>query len=355
MSELRTLSKSSPEFSSYLLGTFSKDKRALPVQTLNVNSKSETVTFNIVPLSEIERPPLFNFAFQIFKVKHFLLVLTPIFLVLMKLINANYFLTQNIVGFMVSGLILAFISTNLRNEYADHVLGGDRVLPQGGSRAIQNGWITAETVKKLSVGFLVLAGLYALPVILNYPPVVFVMMVAMILGISAQFQKNKSYKYERGGEFALYILLGPLLAVGINMAASKGADWQSLSIGLVWGLFVLFQTHLKNFLNIFPSSQAGLVNTINWLGFDNSRRLLASWWLVIVLATSGYMYAFIDSMWALNTLIVLALPGIKFITLLKNLPSSTGSKIEEVVSYGHRLYLLGIFIWVVQSLYLWMY
>lgn len=355
MSEFRTLSKSSPEFAPYLLGTFSKEKRALPVQTLNVNSQSETVTFKIVPVSEIERPPLFSFLFQIFKVRHFLLVLTPIFLVLMKLINAEVYLNKSIVGFTVVGVILAFISTNLRNEFADHVLGGDRVLPKGGSRAIQSGWITAEGIKKISVGFLVLACLYAIPVILNYTPVIFVMMVAMILGISAQFQKNKSYKYERGGELALYILLGPLLAVGINMAAGKSADLQSLSIGLVWGLFVLFQTHLQNFLNIFPSSQAGLVNTINWLGFDNSRRLLASWWLVVLMAMGAYMFYFVDSVWALNVVIVLALPGIKFITLLKNLSSSTGSKIEEAVSYGRRLYLLGIFIWVMQSLYLWMY
>lgn len=355
MSEFRTLSKTSSDFAPYLLGTFSKDKRALPVQTLNVNSQSETVTFKVVPVSEIERPPLVSFLFQIFKVRHFLLVLTPVFLVLMKLINSGIILNKSIVGFMVFGVILAFISTNLRNEFADHVLGGDRVLPQGGSRAIQKGWITAEGIKKISMGFLILACLYAIPVVLSHPPVIFVMMVAMILGISAQFQKNKSYKYERGGELALYILLGPLLAVGVNMAAAKTSDTQSLCIGLVWGLFVLFQTHLQNFSNIFPSSQAGLVNTINWLGFDNSRRLLASWWLLIVMSVGLYMYFFVDAVWATNAVIVLALPGIKFIALLKNLSSSVGSKLEEVVAYGRRLYLLGIFLWVIQSLYLWMY
>src|SRR5262245_11697931 len=56
MRNLKTISHCDPEFNSYLDGSFSDDLRALPVRSLNVDTLNEEVTFEIVPVDEIQKP-----------------------------------------------------------------------------------------------------------------------------------------------------------------------------------------------------------------------------------------------------------------------------------------------------------
>jgi len=84
MSELLTLSKSDPRFHSYIEGTFSKEYRALPIQSLNVNTEAEQVTFRIFPMKEVEQPLWGLHWLQVLKVRNLLLVAFPIFLIFEK-------------------------------------------------------------------------------------------------------------------------------------------------------------------------------------------------------------------------------------------------------------------------------
>lgn len=351
MIELKTLSKKSPEFISYLTGTFSKTLRALPVQSLNVNSSAETVTFKIVPIDSIERPSTVVFIAQMFKVRSFLLVLVPLFLVLTKNIDDK---TLSSVWYTIAasiGVLCAFTAVNLRNDYMDHISGVDRILERSGSRAIQNGWVSAEKVKHLSTFFLVIAMLLSVPIVFVFPSVSWIIVISLAIGLWAQFMKSQSFKYRVGGEIALFLMFGPLLTVGYQLAMGISFDEESFWLGCVWGWLVMFIIHLRNFENILPSAQAGFTNTVNWLGFDRSRRLLAAWWIIFMILNFAYHMVYAGSYWAIYLTIVLALFSFSFIARLKSISSPIGSELRVVFKRGFSLFLITISLWVFECIW----
>lgn len=351
MSQFVTLSKNSPDFESYLLGTFASDKRALPVQSLNVNSSSEMVTFKVVNLEELKLPSFGYRAVKTLKIRALILLLVPMFLVLTKNVVDNSI--QNTFTTFIStvGLIFAFISMNLRNDFTDHIKGIDRIFSYAGSRAIQNGWMTAIQVKTYSVWFLVASLLCSLPVVYVFPKVAVVIFIAMIVGLWAQFKKQTSFKYRIGGEAALFLLSGPFLTVGYQLSMGARLDWESFWLGCVWGWGVLFVLHLRNFTNILPSSQAGFQNTINWLGFDKSRRLLAFWWLSFVLVNLFYHYTFAGTYWGFYLSVTVLMVSASFISKLKTISSPVGSELRHVFRYGFSLFLVTVCLWVFECLW----
>ncbi|WP_373998859.1 prenyltransferase [Bdellovibrio bacteriovorus] len=351
MSELITLSKNSPEFESYLLGTFSKTQRALPVQTLNVNSASETVTFRVLPIESIKKPSSLTVLLQTFKARSFLLILAPLFLVLTKNIAYRTVVDPLTTAIATVGVLLAFIAVNLRNDYMDHMKGVDRVLERSGSRSIQNGWVTAFQVKNYSTVLLSLAILCALPIIFAFPEVAGVIFLSLIIGLWAQFKKQNSFKYQIGGEFALFLMLGPLLTVGYQLAMGAGFDWESVWLGCLWGWLVLFVVQLKNFMNIFPSAQAGFTNTVNWLGFDKSRRLLAVWWILFLGFNLLFHVKYAGFYWGFYLSLVLVFLSFSFIYKLKNISSPVGSELRAVFKAGFQLFLITIGLWVFECLW----
>ena len=355
MSEFVTLSKNSPEFESYLLGTFASDKRALPVQTLNVNSAAETVTFRVLPLKEIQRPSSLSVILQAFKVRNFLLIMVPLFLIFTKNMADSTLRDPMSAAIATLGVLLGFLAVNLRNDYMDHMKGVDRVLEKSGSRAIQNGWVTAAQVRSLSTILLLSSLLCALPIVIAYPAVALVIVLSLIVGLWAQFKKRHSFKYQIGGELALFLLLGPLLTVGYQLAMGGPLDRESFWLGAVWGWLVLFVVHLKNFSNILPSSQAGFSNTINWLGFDKARRLLAVWWGLFMVFNLLYHLIYAGIFWGFYLSLALAVWSGTFIYRLKNLSSPVGSELRTVYRSGFQLYLLTIGLWVFECLWYLVY
>lgn len=351
MSQLITLSKNSPEFESYLLGTFASDKRALPIQSLNVNSASETVTFKIVPLSEVVRPSWIVVALKSLKVRSFLLLLVPLFLVLTKNV-VDHTVRDSLTTIIATvGLVFAFISANLRNDFMDHVKGVDRIIANSGSRSIQNGWLTAMQVKNYSSFFLLLAGLSSLPVVFAFPHVAAVIALAVAVGMWAQFKRKNSFKYQIGGEIALFLLLGPLLTVGYQLSMGADLDPEVFWLGCLWGWGVLFIVHLRNFTNILPSSQAGFKNTVNWLGFDNARRLLAFWWIAFIGGNLAYHYIFAGTYWGFYLSVAVLLVSVSFVGKLKSTSSPVGSELRQVSKHGLTLFLIIIGLWVFECLW----
>lgn len=351
MSELVTLSKASQDFESYLLGTFAKDKRALPLQTLNVNSASETVTFRVLPLKNIQRPSEFLVFMRIFKVRSFLLVLVPLLLILTK--NIVDKTPIDIITTLIAtvGVLIAFLAVNMRNDYMDHMKGVDRVLEESGSRAIQNGWVTAAQIKTFSTGLLVLALLCTAPLIFAFPILAGIVVLSLAVGLWAQFNKENSFKYRIGGEFSLFLMLGPFLTIGYQIALGAPFDQESFWIGCLWGWMVLFFVHLRNFANILPSVQAGFANTVNWLGFDKSRRMLAIWWGFFIVFNFLYHYFFAGLYWGFFLTLILISFSIPFVLKLKSLSSPVGSELRAVSRSGHYLILLTIGLWVFECLW----
>ena len=351
MSELVTLSKGNPGFEDYLLGTFSKTKRALPLQTLNANSASETVTFKIVDVNELEKPHLLSRIAQTFKVRSFLLVLVPLLLVLTKNIADQTLEDPWLTILATFGVTLAFIAVNFRNDFMDHMHGVDRVMIRSGSRAIQRGWTTAAQVRTWANVFVFLSLLCALPVMIVVPQVAVLTVLALMVGLWAQFKKRKSFKDHVGGEFALFLLLGPMLTTGYQLSMAASFDVEIMWLGALWGWLVTFVVHLKNFKNILPSSQAGFTNTVNWLGFDKSRRLLAGWWLAFVFFNLIFHLEYAGIYWGWYLTAILLFISFPFIHRLRRASSPVGSELMVAFRSGFNLFVIAVGLWVFECLW----
>jgi len=354
VSSLVTLSKSSPLYKDYLLGTFSNEKRALPIATLNVNKNNETVTFNILDKQNIVKPNFIQFLFQTLKIKKWLLVLFPMLIVLSK--NIAFGAVTDPISLWLSsfGILFLFISANLRNDFVDHYWGVDRIFDHRGSRAIQSGWVTAVQVRTLSRFFLVLAILFSVPILIAYPSAFYVVTVSGFLILFSQFTSKNSVYYQLGNEISYFFLIGPLLSTGYQLSMGAPFDYEVIMIGILWGWLVLFVHFLSTLINIMPCSQAGFKNTITMLGFDKSRRFLAFWWTLYVVLYFFYHLFFAGSYWAWYFSLVLLLLTPRIVLKFKSVKSPLGSDLVRLNEIGKRFFYLVILVWLIESLWVFL-
>lgn len=349
--EYKTLSRSDSEFESYLLGTFSKNQRAIPTQTLNVNSPNETVTFRIVDIEDIRYPGKLEFFLKAFRVHHLLMVIFPLLLVLSKNTTDRVLADSGSVLLSTLGIVFAFIAAGFRNDYMDHVRGMDRICPEAGSRVIQLGWLTASEARKYAYFFLGLSLICAIPLVYSIPALGIVVALSLLVGLWAQFTQKNSFKYQIGGEVSIFFLLGPLLTTGYQMALGSGFDIEVMLIGALWGWMVLFLIHLKNFGQIMALSQAGFQNTITWLGFDRSRRMLGIWWFLFIIFYFIYHCRFGGFYWGWYMSLALLFLSTRFFLNVRTIASPVGSDLGRIQEIGRRLYLLVVGIWAFENIW----
>lgn len=349
--QFKTLQKSDADFESYLLGTFSETHRAIPIQTLNVNSPSETVTFKIVKVEDIEYPGALVFFARAFRLHHLLMILFPLLLVLTKNTTDKHLPDSVAVLLATLGVVFGFVAAGFRNDYMDHIKGMDRICQDVGSRVIQLGWLTACEVRRYSYFFLFLALCCAVPVVWSVPEVGVIVALALLVGLWAQFTKRHSFKYQIGGELAIFVLLGPLLTTGYQMALGAGFDWEVVYLGAIWGWMILFLIHLKNFGQIMILSQAKFQNTITWLGFDRSRKLLGAWWLIFIILYFAYHCRFAGFYFGWYMSLAILFLSSRYFIRVRNISSPVGSDLIKIQAIGRRLYLLVVGIWTFESLW----
>lgn len=349
--EFKTLQISDPEFESYLMGDFSETQRAIPIKTLNVNSATETVTFKIVNVDDIEYPNPFEFLAKVFRVHHLLMVIFPLLLVLTK--NTTDHLIGDGVSVLLAtlGVIFGFVAAGFRNDYMDHIKGLDRISEEAGSRVIQQGWLTAKEVRRYSFFFLTLALICSIPLVIVQPALLIIVILSLVVALWAQFTKRHAFKHQIGGELSIFLLLGPLLTTGYQMALGVPFDWEVVFLGSIWGWMVLFLIHLKNFGQIMILSQAKFQNTVTWLGFDRSRKLLGAWWLGFILLYFAYHCEFAGFYWGWYMSLALLFLSTRYFIRVRSIQSPVGSDLVRIQVIGRRLYLLVVGIWTFESLW----
>jgi 1,4-dihydroxy-2-naphthoate octaprenyltransferase len=352
--EFITVSRRDPKFQDYLSGNFSKTQRALSIQSLNVNTESEQVTFQLVPVRQIQRPGFFSRWAQILKLHNFYLVAFPIFAVLMKsMADETLF---DLPTALCSSLACLFLmaAVNLRNDFLDYSSGLDRVHPHSGSRAIQLGWITAARVERLSnfcLGFGLLLGLPA--IFFNHQELYLVGALALLAAIGFTSYKM-GLKYRRWSELTVFLLLGPLLTTGIQLSTGAGLDAESVMIGIVTGWYAVFYLHLKNFEQLMVNEQAEFKNTMTSLGFEKGKWLLFGWW-VILLALLGVSHFYFSAvLWSLVMMFAAVISVVIFYSHVKALRSPVGSGMTSMIEVARKMGLAIMGLWALEFFwYLW--
>lgn len=352
MSTLITVSRKSEKFLSFLDGSFSDEQRAIPLQTLNANTQNETVTFRLIDRSAMACPSTMDCWIKALKLKNFLLVIFPIYIMSVKNWVDHRIKDPTVWMLSLLSLIFLYAGVNLRNEYSDHMLGFDRIFPDTGSRVLQKGYLAAHEVKKMSWIFIFLALVVSLPILLVFPELIITMILTVFVFNWAVLVDRSNFKYHKGGEIAVFLLMGPLLCCGFDVSVTGGASAESVAIGLVWGWISVFLVHLNNLESIMDYSRAKFLNTVSYLGFDKAKKMLAVWWIIFVILFSMYHYFYLGFFWWWFFTMTVSFLSIRFVSKTLALRSPLGSDLKRLKKRGYYLYLIVIMLWTVESLWL---
>jgi 1,4-dihydroxy-2-naphthoate polyprenyltransferase len=288
----KTLSPRDPEFSSYLDGSFSSEFVAIPVRSLNVGSVSEQVTFEIKPVSGIRRPPLLETVLTLMRPPSLVFSVAPMIAVLFYCRAHDIRIHPGIALSSFVGILFFHVALNLLNDYGDHMKGQDRLRPHGGSRAIQNGWVRAKTLRSSAWVLLGLAFLCGLPpVILHFQPMFIAAALAFLVALEFAFQRFR-LKAKGWAEFLAFLLTGPLLTGGYAWAISGSVSMTEFFLGAIFGSISLLFYHSANFENIMFDSQAGAVTWATRAGFDASKTFYRFVTVLVVVCSLAYVLYF---------------------------------------------------------------
>ena len=338
----KTFKKSDSDFKKYLMGTFSKTEIALPIQTLNVGTADETVTFEITAKDSIQRPHFFKYTAYLIKLNSYLLIVVPMFFVAFKNYLDDRFFDP--FSFAVASISMLFLyaGLNLRSDLNDHISGFDRVIESVTPKPILKGWLTARDVSWLSWFFIFLAAIISVPVFILQKEEIRVVAVIFILFLCGQFFKKNSYKNQRFGEIILFILIGPGLSSAYQVALGSGIDTEILAFGLLWGFAILFLVHLNNFSNLLSSTQANIQNTMNKMGFDASKKFLILWLAGLNLFWILFHHVYASTFWTWFGGLVFIFWSIPTAIQFSGIVSPVGSDLLAAHKTGKKNFLLMI-------------
>jgi hypothetical protein len=298
--EYITIKRSDKDFESYLMGFFSNDVRALPVENLNISSTNEVVTFKLENLSNLKLPSYLVRLLELLRLENLTFVLVPYFVVLKilrlnALMDTESWILIGSVGVALSFLMMAY---NLRNDLQDHRIGLDRINPRSGSRALQKGWFTGRQVQNISWVFIFLSALIATPIIFKSiqdfrATVGFLTFLAIVLvGILNSTKSNIHSRFSLRLSLIGFLLSGPLLTFGAEWILAKSIHIETVIFGVVWGLWVVLLTQVKNFQSLMAQVQAGVSSWMTRSGFDQISKALFIAFVVMQLCFGFIFYSF---------------------------------------------------------------
>lgn len=189
------------------------------------------------------------------------------------------------------------IATNLFNDVIDHEKGADTADRKGPARATQSGLLSRKTVWLGAVAFLVLASLFALPLIwLRGWPV-------LAIGIPSLYF---AYGYTGGplplayrglGDLFVIIFFGVVAVSGTFFIQSGVWSWQPVVLGLQVGMLSTALIAINNLRDIDEDRAANKRTLAVRFGKTFARYEIATMCLLPVLMGSHWMHHAMPVFW----------------------------------------------------------
>ncbi len=235
--------------------------------------------------------------------------------------------------------ILLQILSNLANDYGDTIHGADHAGRSGPSRAVQSGSITAESMKKAIILFVVLSLGSGIALLLNSfglevrPLITFFGLGLLSIAAAILYTVGrKPYGYAGLGDLAVLVFFGLVGVMGSLFLFAKTIDWRSLFPALACGFFAMGVLNINNIRDIESDRQAGKYSIPVRLG--KKKAGYYQWALSAggLLAATGYVL--LDFKSAYQFLFLLSTP--LFFSISKSVNERTA---EELDPYLKRMAL----------------
>ncbi len=230
---------------------------------------------------------------------------------------------------MMGLLFLLMVYATLQTDLADHLDGWDRTHRGHDKSALQKGWFTGVQIKKWSKVVLFSARLLSVPLLYSHPMVLlpFSMLVLGLLLLIPRWWRRSSFPGL--ASLCIFMLTGPMLTAGMDIALSGGMSWRSLVLGMVWGLWISYVRQQRIYTRQWPVQDKTSPYSFLGLGFDRSKSLMriliptvpAMMLLIMVFVSGG-------SAWFFPLMVVHAAFGYWELHFNEKVQSSMGSSLK---------------------------
>jgi 1,4-dihydroxy-2-naphthoate octaprenyltransferase len=181
-------------------------------------------------------------------------------------------------------MLMLQVAVNVFNDVEDYLKLIDLPDSLGGSGVIQSGWLSASQMNRLAWVAFGLACLLALPAIIKAPEYVLICAALAGLGVLGYSGKPFRFKYRALGDVFVFLLCGPVLTLGVSIAATNTFDVSAVLLGVFFGLLACGILNANNINDIHVDSQSGAQTLASVLGFEKARWLQLSYYAVALIS-----------------------------------------------------------------------
>lgn len=346
-----TIKKDSPEFQKYLENR-ATNFRGVPVESQNINTELEIVTFELKEMSEFAAITWKQKIVPLLKLNKFLYFFFPVFYVVTTSWLHAYEVDALTLLLSWLSVTFLFLAVNLRADYIDHMIGLDRILKKTATKPVSLGWVSAYKVKQFSYVFFVASVALGIPIVIAFPITLLAMACATVIIFWAVLRQRQSFRSHLFGDLGWSLLLGPILSVGFELSIRGASTLQTLMFGFVWGVVVFYRIQLQNFEVIMEASVAKIKNGITWLGFDKGKELIIGLWGASVALFAVFHLIYSHWLYWISTVVLCAIFTYRSRTTYQNLKSPLGSEMGLFIKDFHQLYVLLTVLWAVSLSFL---
>ena len=236
------------------------------------------------------------------------------------------------------GSFFIHLVTNLANDYFDHLHGTDDGLSIGGSRVLQEGKISLQTLKKAIILLYSAAFMIALYLIISLE--IWLMIPFVLFSFFSSFfyvAPPIRYGYHGLGEVFVAINMGPIMVVGTYWVVTGSPGWLPFYLSLPIGLMVASILYYQNIPDIDTDQRVGKNTLAVRLGYKNAVHGL----IVLFIAIYGSIILLILTRHLPYEAITCFLSIPILLALLKRLKQTKDSIIMDV--YGKYVRILYFF------------
>jgi len=180
----------------------------------------------------------------------------------------------------LAGVIFLHLGTNVANDYFDHKSGNDElnrnfVRPfTGGSRLIQDGLLSPNTVLTMSILFFSFGIIAGIPLIVSRGPIVLILGLVGI--VSGYFYTAPPFKFAyRGiGEFIIGVNFGILITCGAYFVQTGTISPSALIVSIPLAILISSVVIINEFQDSEADAKVGKRTLVVRIGKRNSVTLL---------------------------------------------------------------------------------
>lgn len=218
---------------------------------------------------------------------------------------------------VLAGSLIVHLITNLANDYFEHDTGADAGESIGGSRVIQEGKLSPQTILKVILTLYVAAFAIALFIIF-YFHLYWLSLPILFAAFSSYFYVAPPirYGYHGLGELFVGINMGPIMVTGMYWVITGQPVWSAFFISLPVGLMVASILYYQSLPDMKTDLLAHKLTIAVRLGKRNAYQVLIIFFITIYLSIILLVFSGLLSFWSFSFLISMPLV-VKLLRLIR--------------------------------------